>query len=397
MDCQFRVCLIPPADLLPDSGSTKYSRALANSLAAGGCDVTLICSRPHESIQVPVIVAPIPLVHPFDHHQGIPGRVFGESIQATLAAIQTEWGPRPGDIIHAVYAGYTAIAGGIAAALSESSLVVSELGRMVHVAAPGEGRYRRMVQLALLCADHVIAATPDIADTIERDYRVPRSSQTIISVPQDISAFQAAASPRRSAAQRGDIVITTICSCLTEEKGVLDLLKAFAEVQNNVKIQSQLCIVGKDPRPGEPFRRLLESRIARLGLAGRVRLSGYQPHDRIPHLLAESDIYVDPRRVSNVSSVIAEAMAMQRPVLASSVASNAALIEDGVDALLFEAGSVSALAEGLKRLCQDGGLRNRLASQGPAWVARRKDQLSYQHHAERIIGVYRTLGNGCRG
>ncbi len=395
MDCEPRVCLIPPADLLPDSGSTKYSRMLANSLAAAGCDVTLICSRPHDSIQVPVIVAPIPLVHPFDHHQGTPGRVFGQAIQLTIDAIQTQWKPRPGDLIHAIYAGYTAIAGGIAAALNEASIVVTELGRLVNVAAPGEGRYRRMAQLAFSSADHVIAATPDIAETIERDYRVPRSSQTILPVPQDIGLFQAASSPYRISARSGEMVVTTICSCLTEEKGVSDLIQAFAQVRHHLNMNLRLNIIGKDPRPGEPFRRRLQSLIAQLGLADSVRLPGYQSHDRIAAVLAESDIYVDPRRVSNFSSVIAEAMTMQRPVLASAVASNIDLIEDGVDGLLFQPGRADELASRLERLCRDGGLRQRLADRGPAWVKRREDLLSFRSHAARIAGVYRTLVKRC--
>jgi glycosyltransferase involved in cell wall biosynthesis len=379
-----RVCIAGPADLVPDSGSTIYCRLLASSLAAAGCDVSVVCSKPHASMSVPTIVAPIPMRHPFDQFQGTPDTVFAEAISVTVDAIETQWRPRQGDVVHAIYAGYNAIAAGVVAALSGTRTVVTELGRMVNIAVPGEERYRRMAALALYVADHVIAATHDIANNIQRQFQVPLSKQTVLAVPTDLSGF--AATPTRT---RSPLTITTICSVLTEDKGVTDLVHAFALARKRTPAPLRLNIVGQDYRAGEPLRHSLQDLIRNLNIAEDVTLMGYRPHGEIPEVLASTYIYVDARRSANFSSVILEAMAMHVPVLASAVESNVALLRDGLDAILFAPGDCAALAGALVRLATNPELAGQLSRRGTAWIAEHSELFSLESHAARVMQIYR--------
>lgn len=383
-----RICVIPPADLLPDAGSTLYSRLLAQTLADAGCDVTMICARLHPEIAVPTLIAPIPLRHPFDHQHCLPAEVFADAIGVTTTTVLSQWQPRPGDIIHAIYAGYTAVAAGIIAALGGTITVVSELGRMVNLAA-GRDRDRRVAALALDRADRVIAATAEIAAKLRDELGVAPARLTTLPVPADLSGFRARASARSiDRDPEAPLTVTTICSCLTPEKGVLDLVEAFARVRARLARAVRLTIVGADPIPGEPFLREVDQRITALGLATTVTLTGYQPHVDLPDVLAAADVYVDPRWVGNFSSVVAEAMATRCPIVASAVSSNTGWLEDGRDAVLFEPRDIGSLAAALERLLTDDELRSALARQSERWSTRYAADLSPARHAADVQRVY---------
>jgi glycosyltransferase involved in cell wall biosynthesis len=383
-----RVCLFPPADLQPDAGSTIYSRVLARALTKAGCDVTIVCARTHDSIASQSIIAPIPLRHPFDFHQGTPNAVFNEAISVTVDTAIRQWRPRPGDVIHAIYAGYTAVAAAIVSSLCETVTVVSELGRMVNVAVRPEPRYRGMARLGLSSADYVIAATDEIAETIHSSFGVDRQRLAVLPVPADIDGFDGHRMTRRSGADDGTVVVTTVCSVLTPEKGVLDLVEAFAKVRRDVSARLRLNIVGVDPVAGEPTRKAIHERVGHLGLAGQVSLLGYLPHQELPDILRVTDVYVDPRRVASFSSTIAEAMAMRCPIVAAAVSSNSAFIEHERDALLFEPQSVASLAACLARAVSSAETRERLRLNAPAWLVRHHDGLSPDVHAARVLAIY---------
>ncbi|MBB4934653.1 glycosyltransferase involved in cell wall biosynthesis [Lipingzhangella halophila] len=109
----------------------------------------------------------------------------------------------------------------------------------------------------------------------------------------------------------------------------------------------------------------LRRRIDRLGLAGRVRLTGPQTAERLSALYAASDLVVLASRVETYGMVVTEALARGIPVLATAVG--------GVPQALGTApdGSVPgslvppespALAGALRRWLEDDDLRRRLRS-----------------------------------
>lgn len=99
-----------------------------------------------------------------------------------------------------------------------------------------------------------------------------------------------------------------------------------------------------------------------------VRLAGPVPFERIRDYYSVIDVFVCPRRRMRLTELVTplkplEAMAMERPVLASDVGGQAELIEDGVTGLLFAAESREALVAGAARLAGDIEARARLGRQ----------------------------------
>ncbi len=77
----------------------------------------------------------------------------------------------------------------------------------------------------------------------------------------------------------------------------------------------------------------------------RVRFAGTFTRNELPRVIDDVDVLIVPSTWSeNTPLVIFAAQAAGRPVIGSNVSGIAALIEDGVNGRLFEAGSATALA-----------------------------------------------------
>jgi len=84
----------------------------------------------------------------------------------------------------------------------------------------------------------------------------------------------------------------------------------------------------------------------------------------------------------------AEAMGHGLPVVASRLGAMSALVEDGVDGLLFEPGDARDLSEKVKRLWSDPALCRRL---GQAARQKAVSHWSAQQHVQRLRTVYENL------
>lgn len=111
----------------------------------------------------------------------------------------------------------------------------------------------------------------------------------------------------------------------------------------------------------------LSPKIESLGLAGVVEHHPHMAWDRLMETYDEADVFVMPSvegRGEGVPKVALEAMARGVPVVASDVGGIRALIQDGVNGLLVESGSVDALVEAVSRVWEDPELRASLSSAG---------------------------------
>jgi glycosyltransferase involved in cell wall biosynthesis len=98
-----------------------------------------------------------------------------------------------------------------------------------------------------------------------------------------------------------------------------------------------------------------EALIAELGLDGRVDLRpGYVPAAEVPALFAEADALVLPYRSATASQNAWLGHEHGLPVIATRVGALADHVTDGVDGLLTDPGSVSALVGTITRFYADG-------------------------------------------
>jgi glycosyltransferase involved in cell wall biosynthesis len=129
----------------------------------------------------------------------------------------------------------------------------------------------------------------------------------------------------------------------------------------------------------------IEAEVRRLGLEGRVRLTGYVPGEDLPALLSGALAFVFPSLYEGFGLPVLEAMACGTPVVA---ADNSSLPEVvGEAGLLVDAGDVEALARGLERLLGDGALRARLVDAGRQQARR----FTWEAAAQQLLDVYAAV------
>jgi colanic acid/amylovoran biosynthesis glycosyltransferase len=131
---------------------------------------------------------------------------------------------------------------------------------------------------------------------------------------------------------------------LSAEKGQLLLIEAIAQLQREGR-KFELVLIGDGELRGQ-----IEAAIARHGLDQSVRILGWADGATIKRSLDESCAFVLPSFAEGLPVVIMEALARARPVLSTFVAGIPELVVPGQNGWLVPAGSVDALADGLRQI-----------------------------------------------
>ena len=125
--------------------------------------------------------------------------------------------------------------------------------------------------------------------------------------------------------------------------------------------------------------RLVES----LGVRDQVRFLGER--DDVPEVLCAADIVLVPSWAEPFGMCVIEAMAMELPVLATSVGGPREVITDGRDGLLLPPREPATWAAAASRLLRDARLRRSI---GRAARERVVEQMCAANYAERILAGY---------
>jgi glycosyltransferase involved in cell wall biosynthesis len=181
--------------------------------------------------------------------------------------------------------------------------------------------------------------------------------------------------------------VVTFVGRLIDGKGVPDLLRAFAALEDESAVA---CIVGDGPRRAE-----LENLARSLGIRDRVLFLGYLPEEQAWEVIRASDIVVNPSYTEGLPTSVLEAALMGKAVLATDVGGTPEIVTDGRGGLLLGAHDIDGLHERLERLLADPEERARLGSGARAEAAGRFD---WHVSAIRFIELARQLVSaGARG
>jgi glycosyltransferase involved in cell wall biosynthesis len=111
--------------------------------------------------------------------------------------------------------------------------------------------------------------------------------------------------------------------------------------------------------------------------------------DDVPEILAALDVLVHvPSAPEPFGRVVAEAMAVGKPVVAARAGGLPEIVEHEVTGLLVPPGDPSACAAAVLRLLADPALRARLGTAGRRRAEERFDPAA---HAERVVAAYREV------
>jgi len=229
-----------------------------------------------------------------------------------------------------------------------------------------------ITRYALRRADHITATGLRLAEAAAR-YAPAGKPVTVVPYGVDLRRFR----PRPREA-RSEVVIGAVAR-LSKEKGLRYLLEAFAVVTGHHP-QARLVLAGEGPE-----RQRLERLAARLGLGERVRFLGEVPHEQVPEVLQQLDIFAMPSTYEGFGVAALEAEAMELPVVASRIHGIPDVVLDGETGLLVPPRDGQALAAALERLASDGDLRRRLGQAGRAFVA---EHYSWEENTAQMEALY---------
>ena len=166
---------------------------------------------------------------------------------------------------------------------------------------------------------------------------------------------------------------------LEKRKGANYLLNAYARLKKEFP-STRLIIVG----PGVNLRRRYELKV-RLGKIKDVVFIGGVRYEELPRYYQAADIFCAPATgKESFGIVLLEAMAMGKPIVATSNDGYASVVTHGEQALLVPPKNIKALADALKRLIGDASMRQRLGANGLKTV----QSYDWPLVARRILDYY---------
>lgn len=207
-------------------------------------------------------------------------------------------------------------------------------------------------------ASCIVACNHDVAS----EFAQLGANVSLIPHGVDIGRFQPADPPVAT----GTLAVLAV-GRLVEKKGFSVLIEGVALTRTRVSLR----IVGDGP-----LRDVLAAQVAEAGLDDRVTFAGPMSHAELPRAYADAQVVVVPSVVDaagdrdGLPNVVLEAMAMERPVIASDVGAVATAVENDITGILVPPGDPVAVAVALDRLAADAGLRHQLGVTGRRRVER---------------------------
>jgi PEP-CTERM/exosortase A-associated glycosyltransferase len=155
--------------------------------------------------------------------------------------------------------------------------------------------------------------------------------------------------------------------------------------------EAKLLLVG-----GGPEEERLKTLVADLNLADKIVFTGRVPHDEVQKYYDLVELLVYPRVPIRLTEIVTplkplEAMAMNKPLIASDVGGHRELIDDGRTGNLFKAGDVNDLANTILRVLENRADWPRQLAAGHDFV---KTERSWQKSVSNYVSVYSRLTSG---
>jgi glycosyltransferase involved in cell wall biosynthesis len=174
-------------------------------------------------------------------------------------------------------------------------------------------------------------------------------------------------------------IVITVAS-LIERKGIEYFLKA-ASIVLKINHETQFLIVGDGP-----LRRHLEDFSRQLSIEHKVHFLGSR--NDVHAILSISDIFVLPSLSEALCIAIIEASAAGKPIVATKVAGNPEVVEEGVNGFLVAPRDSTALADAISQLLNNEPLVKNMGEEGKK-IALRK--FSIEKMINNYLNVYCKL------
>lgn len=241
-----------------------------------------------------------------------------------------------------------------------------------------------LVRNNLLAADAVASTSHCMAEQTRK--LAPGLSRIFITpFGVDMASFESVA-VRETA--RDFITVGTV-KTMAATYGIDILIKAFALLIEKLDARGfagakdlQLRLVGG----GEQAQ--YKNLAAQLGIASKVTFIGRVPHNKVPHELAELDIYVALSRQESFGVAVIEAGAAGRPVVVSNVGGLPEVTLQGKTGFIVAAEDPQAAADAMLQLVLDPEMRIRFGAAARQHVSK---NYSWPSCVQHMVDIFNQL------
>ena len=323
---------------------------VAGSLAAGEESMAYVA----DELEVDVIDLP-----------ALQRELSPRSDTAAIAQLRRLVRARSPDVLHThtAKAGATGRIAGLLAGRPRPTLVHTYHGHVLsgYFSPRRERVFRGVERLLAYRTDALVAVSEEVRDDLVGFGVAPAAKFAVVPYGFDLPEWSDRDEEARSWIRRdigvdeGTFVFGW-AGRLTAIKRPADLVRTLAAVLAAGE-DAVLVVVG-DGEEREATERL----AAEVGVAERVRFVGFQRAIRDWYAAFDAALLTSANEGTPVAAI--EALAAERPVVATDAGGTATVVRDGVSGLLAPIGDVDALAAHLVRLARDPALRQRLGRQG---------------------------------
>lgn len=374
-----RICFVSRRYFPAISGMSIYAQNLLEQLVAGGHDVTMISQYRGDAFGTRVYGGGPPPDMPDVKVIGLEqrgeqdGGDFERDVATIVDTIVAEHQREPFDILHAQYGYPTGWAALLASRLIGVPTIVSIQGGDGHWVGSCCETHRLAMMRVLDHAGALLIGGASFAEEVHDRLGTALNRFTIVPGAVDTRRFTPG-----DPAPSGPVRIL-YHGRVDRRKGVLDFLHALAITEGDW--QATISGIGPDLNAAQEL-------AGELGLANRVRFSGYADYASVPEIYRQHQLFASPTYAEGFSNTILEAMASGLAVLSCRSVGVVDCITDGVNGLLTEAGDIPAQAEALSRLVADHALRHTLADEA---LRECRQTYSWEAVGRQIVGIYERL------
>ena len=381
----------------PNANTPPYDRALAEALAATGCDVELLTSRfLYEDLPPP---ADVTLTEHFFRTATSPlssrlGLTSNSRIRRLLKAAEypLDWlrtlgdlGRRRPDVVHVQWSFQPELDLLIWRRLRARGvpLVYTVHNLVPHDGGPGDAaRYGRLYR----AADALVVHSQHSALSLHEGWGIPSERIAVVPMGPMLEAWPAV--PGDEARHRlglpPDAELVLFAGLIEPYKGLEDLIAAFVQVAAKRR-RARLVIAGKPNTPFAPY----EQRLRTFSLLDRTILDlRFLPEPTLAAYLCAADVVVLPYRSVTSSAMLLSARRFGCRIVATDVGDLGEIIRNGETGMLVPPASPDLLAQAIVRLLAAPSVAAEIGRDGQAEAL---GPQGWPEAARRTLALYRSL------
>jgi glycosyltransferase involved in cell wall biosynthesis len=207
-------------------------------------------------------------------------------------------------------------------------------------------------------------------------------SQRLYVIPSGVDAEQFHSMPVKESTHRTG-VYTILCPRRIDPKnGIEYLIRASIECKPNIQ-SLVLLIAGRTNAGMEDHARLLHDLVRTGNSDSYVRFLGDVEHDKMPELYNSADIVVIPSLAEARSLSALEAMACEKPIIATRVGGLPEIVKENFNGILVNPGDVGDLVRAIYRL-HDGPELSHELGRNARTIALENDWTNRAHDYENL-------------